>query len=75
MNENSLKNKVKSKTNENWTKKKIGEHGKEYISSFPHSIELTVGNKKVGLCHFPNDVRFDFEYHTTSTWAYQNNFD
>lgn len=59
----------------NWTKRALGEEGKKIIASYPHSIELKVGGKKVGLCHFPNDVRFDFDYYKTSTWAYQNNFD
>lgn len=58
-----------------WTKKKIGERGKAYIKTFPHSIELNIGGRKVGLCHFPNDVRFDFDHNKTSTWSYQNNFD
>ncbi len=59
----------------NWTKEKIGNEGKEIIKKYPHSYELTIGGKKVGLCHFPNDVRFDFDYYKTSTFSYQNNFD
>ena len=59
----------------NWTKKTIGEEGKKIIKEYSHSIELNIGGRKVGLCHFPNDVRFDFDYYRTSTWSYQNNFD
>ncbi len=54
-----------------WTLSKLNEHQKGIISLFPHSIELLVGGKKVALCHFANDVRFDFI--ENSTWTYQNN--
>lgn len=54
-----------------WTLSKLNEHQKGIISLFPHSIELLVGGKKVVLCHFANDVRFDFI--ENSTWTYQNN--
>jgi len=59
----------------NWTKEKIGNEGKEIIKKYPHSFEIKVGGKKVGLCHFPNDVRFDFADYTTGSLAYQMNFD
>jgi len=54
-----------------WTLSKLGEREKGIISLYPHSIELLVGGKKLALCHFANDVRFDFSGH--STWSYQNN--
>ncbi len=56
-----------------WTISKLNEHQKGIISLFPRSIELLVGGKKIGLCHFANDVRFDFESH--STWTYQSQID
>ncbi len=59
----------------NWTRKKIGKEGKDIIKNYSHSLELNVGGKKVGLCHFPNDIRFDFDDCKTSTWSYQKNFD
>ena len=55
-----------------WTLSKLGEHEKGVISLFPHSIELLVGGKKLALCHFANDVRFDFS--KRNTFTYQRNF-
>lgn len=52
-----------------WTLSKINEHQKGLISLYPHSIELLVGGKKIALCHFANDVRFD--YTTNGTYPYQ----
>lgn len=54
-----------------WTLSKLNEHQKGLISMFPHYIELLIGGKKVALCHFANDVRFDFI--ENSTWTYQDN--
>ena len=54
-----------------WTLSKLGEREKGIISLYPHSIELLVGGKKLALCHFANDVRFDFR--ENSTWSYQKN--
>lgn len=56
-----------------WTLDKLTSEQIKEISMYPHSIELDVGGKKVGLCHFANDVRFDYMY--GSTWSYQKNFD
>lgn len=52
-----------------WTLSKLNEHQLGEIKLFPHSIELLVGGKKLALCHFANDVRFDFG--ARSTWSYQ----
>lgn len=52
-----------------WTLSKLNEHQKGIIKLFPRSIELLIGGKKVALCHFANDVRFD--YNENSTWRYQ----
>ena len=54
-----------------WTLSKLGEREKGIISLYPHSIELLVGGKNLALCHFANDVRFDFR--ENSTWNYQKN--
>lgn len=54
-----------------WTLSKLNEHQKGTISLYPHSIELLVGGKNIALCHFANDVRFD--YTNNSTWSYQSN--
>lgn len=53
-----------------WTLSKLNERQLGEIKLFPHSIELLVGGKKLVLCHFANDVRFDFS--KRSTWSYQN---
>ena len=53
-----------------WTLSKLNERQLGEIKLFPHSIELLVGGKKLALCHFANDVRFDFS--KRSTWSYQN---
>ena len=52
-----------------WTESKLSERQKGIISLYPHSIELMLGGKKIALCHFANDVRFD--YSKNSTWTYQ----
>lgn len=56
-----------------WTLSKLGEKEKGIISLYPHSIELLVGGKKIALCHFANDVRCDYNEH--STFVYQHNYD
>ena len=56
-----------------WTLSKLGETQKGLIAMYPHSIELLMGGKKIALCHFANDVRFDFS--KNSTWSYQNKLD
>lgn len=53
-----------------WTESKLNEKQKGIISLYPHSIELMLGGKKIALCHFANDVRFD--YSQNSTWTYQS---
>lgn len=53
-----------------WTLSKLNEHQKGLITLYPHSIELLIGGKKLGLCHFINDVRFDFG--KRSVWTYQD---
>ena len=56
-----------------WTLGKLGEQEKGIIRLYPHFIELTLGGQNIGLCHFANDVRWDFGSH--STWTYQGGFD
>ena len=53
-----------------WTNKRLDDNDIEYIKSFKHSYELELGGKKIGLCHFVNDVRIDFTKY--STWGYQD---
>lgn len=56
-----------------WTVSKLNEHQKGIISLYPHYIELLIAGKKIALCHFANDVRFD--YNENSTWSYQDNIE
>jgi len=55
------------------TKNELGKEGIEILKTMSHSYELKIGGKKVGLCHFGNDVRID--YWDRSTWTYQTHFD
>lgn len=59
--------------NEKWTKEKLGTRRIERIRKWTPSIDIEIGGKKVGLCHFGNDVRWD--YVDRSTWTYQDNFE
>lgn len=58
--------------NQLWTFEKLGKSRVEKMKLFPPSIDLLVGDKKIALCHFANDVRWD--YINNSTWSYQSNF-
>lgn len=53
-----------------WTLSKLNEHQKKVISLYPHSLDLLLGGKNIALCHFANDVRFDFIIN--SSWTYQD---
>lgn len=54
-----------------WTMSKLNERQIGVIKLYPHYFELLLGGKKLALCHFANDVRFD--YIENSTWNYQAN--
>lgn len=58
--------------NQNWTYEQLGESRIEKLKLYPASIDLVLGNKKIALCHFANDVRWDYGMH--STWTYQEDF-
>ena len=55
-----------------WTEEKLGKDRIKKLRLYPASIELMMGNKKIALCHFANDVRWDFRDHSTHT--YQANY-
>ena len=48
----------------------IGELLKK-LEIYPASIDLMLGDKKIALCHFANDVRTDYDFHGTE--EYLNN--
>ncbi|MDE6284780.1 MAG: metallophosphatase family protein [Bacilli bacterium] len=49
--------KVKS---EKWTRAHLTPHQIDLIYRYPYSIDLEFGGKKIALCHFANDVRYDY---------------
>lgn len=53
-----------------WTLNQITNEQLNRLKNNKHSYDLMVGGKKVGLCHFCNDVRFDFVKH--NIWKYIN---
>ena len=59
---------LKTKSQE-WTMSHLTDKQIEKLKNNKHSIDLNIGGKKVGLCHFINDVRID--YGERSTWSYQ----
>ena len=62
--------KIKS---QEWTQEQLGTHRINKLKLYPASIDIIVGDKKIALCHFANDVRWDFV--NNSTWTYQANFE
>ena len=59
--------------NQEWTLDKLGTKRIENMKLYPASKDIIVGNKKVVLCHFINDIRWDFR--KNSTWSYQSTKD
>lgn len=59
--------------NQEWTKDKLGSKRIERMKLWTPSIDLKIGDKKIALCHFANDIRWDYGNH--STWTYQENFE
>ena len=55
-----------------WTENKLGKERISKLKLYPASIDLTLAGKKLALCHFANDCRWDFTERSTHT--YQNNF-
>lgn len=53
-----------------WTRDQLTSEHVDKLKKNKHSYDLIVGGKRIGLCHFANDVRIDFG--TRSTWSYQN---
>ena len=60
---------IKKIASQNWTLSQLSSDQIKKLKHNKHSYELTVGGKKIGLCHFANDVRIDFS--KRSTWSYQ----
>lgn len=60
------RNNIKRYNNAIWTKNQLKNSELDYINNCPISVELVINNKKIGLCHFPLDVRYDF----IGVWKY-----
>lgn len=43
-----------------WTERKLGPERIRNLKEYPASRDLLLGDKKIALCHFANDVRWDF---------------
>ncbi len=53
-----------------WTNDKVKSCIKD-LKLYKASREILVGDRKIALCHFGNDIRWDFDRH--NTWTYQDN--
>jgi len=60
-------NSIKLRSQE-WTYSVLGTRRLLYIRNLPHSYDLVIGGKRVGLCHFANDIRTDYEFHGTEEY-------
>ena len=57
---------------QNWTKNRLGVERGAKLTVFKASIDLMVGDRKLALCHFINDVRWDFG-HFNNVHHYREN--
>ena len=56
------------KNSQDWTEAKLGRERVKKMEVYPASIDLVLGGEKLALCHFANDVRWDFHEHSTHTY-------
>lgn len=61
------------KENQEWTNSKLSISDLETLKLYKPSLDLTIGDQKIALCHFANDIRWDY-FGENSTWAYHGNF-
>lgn len=62
---------AKAKSQE-WTRQQLGDERVSKLKLYKASIDIVLGNKKIALCHFANDVRWD--YRNNSSRTYRENF-
>lgn len=55
------------KNSQDWTEAKLGRERVKKMEVYPASIDLVLGGERLALCHFANDVRWDFHEHSTHT--------
>ncbi len=53
---------------QSWTMSKLTKEQVEKLKNNKHSYDLIIGGKKVGLCHFASDVRFDYRENSVSKY-------
>lgn len=58
------------RNNCDWTLDKIKSRVND-LKYYPISREITIGDQNIGLIHFGNDIRWDYNSH--STWSFQGN--
>lgn len=58
------------RNNCDWTLDKIKSRVND-LKYYPISREITIGDQNIGLIHFGNDIRWDYNSH--STWSFQDN--
>lgn len=61
------------KENQEWTNSKLSNSDLDTLKLYKPSLDLTIGDQKIALCHFANDIRWDY-FGENSTWAYHGNF-
>lgn len=54
------RNNIERYNNAIWTSEQLSTEELDYINNSPVSVELVINGKKIGLCHFSLDVRYDF---------------
>lgn len=60
-------------SSQEWTRKKLGDVRVKSMEVYPTSIDLILGGKKLALCHFINDIRWDFD-NSHNVHTYQINY-
>jgi len=55
-----------------WTERKLGPERIKELKLYPSSIDIVLGGKKIALCHFANDVRWDFRDRNVHSYASSN---
>ncbi len=58
--------------NQLWTERKLGQERIKKLKVYPASVDLTLGTKRFALCHFANDVRWDFRDRSVHTYQSSN---
>ena len=52
-----------------WTERKLGPERIKNLRLYPSSMDIVMGGKKIALCHFANDVRWDFRERSVHSYA------